>query len=83
MINILTTLLFIFSPSKTASKGPARLDKKRENTSNFNSVCNKACPYVITACLIILVVLLSCILVRYGHAITGTEANNWYYHMNV
>ena len=63
------------------SKEPVRLEKKELTT--WESFCQKACPYVIISCVIILSVLLFIALAKYGHAITGTEANQWYYHSGV
>ena len=61
---------------------PVRLEKKKGITT-FERFCQKACPYVIISCVIILSVLLLLALAKYGYAITGTEANQWYYHRGV
>ena len=60
---------------------PVRLHKK-EPKSTFEVYCDKIAPYVILACTIILVCLIFIALVKYGANITGTEANNYYYHLN-
>ena len=64
----------LFSPSSKV-----RLEKV-ERKSRFEQVCDRACPYIILACLIILGVLLFIVLVKYGHSLS-TEANNYYYNM--
>ena len=80
-MNIFLFLMTIFSQFNLSSgDAPARLDKKTEN--KFQEFCRWICPYVIILCLIILSVLLFIALVKYGHAITGTEANQYYYHLN-
>ena len=81
-MNIFLFLMTIFSQFNLSSGDvPARLDKKTKST--FQEYCDRACPYVIISCLIILSVLLFIALARYGHAITGTEANQYYYHLEV
>ena len=60
---------------------PVRLHKK-ESKSTFEVYCDKVAPYLILACTIILVCLIFIALVKYGANITGTEANNYYYHLN-
>ena len=70
----------ITSLKQSSSNHPARLQKK-ENSS-VESFCKKACPYILIISLFILGILLFVALVKYGHAITGTEANEFYYHLN-
>ena len=59
---------------------PIQLEKV-ETKSSFEKTCEKVCPYILLVCMIILCVLLFIALVKYGHAITGTEANGYYYHL--
>ena len=72
-------LLSNLSQFKT-SKGPVRLSKKVEK-STFEQFCDKICPYVLLFALATICILLLVILVKYGHSITGTEANGYYYHL--
>lgn len=67
----------------TSSQGnqPVRLQKKKSK-SNLEVYCDKIAPYLILACTVILVCLIFIALVKYGANITGTEANNYYYHLN-
>ena len=75
---MLTTLLSEnISPRQNQ---PARLEKRKENT--FITLLNKACPYIILACLIIFGILLFVALVKNGH-VFSTEANNYYNNFNV
>ena len=71
-------LLNNLSQSKT-SKGPVRLEKVEKST--FEQFCDKICPYVLLFALATMCILLLVILVKYGHSITGTEANGYYYHL--
>ena len=49
--------------------------------SKFEFFCNKIAPYVVVACIIILMILVVVALVKYGANLTGTEANQYYYHL--
>ena len=81
IIHILTTFLYSgFFSHQASSKRPARLDKKQQNKISFETLCRKACPYILFACGIILCVLLFIALVKYGHSFS-TEANNYYYNL--
>lgn len=71
-------LLNNLSQSKT-SKGPVRLAKVEKST--FEQFCDKVCPYMVVVGLIIVLGLFFIILVKYGYALTGSESNIWYYHM--
>lgn len=79
MIKLFYFLYFNLFPPKESSK--VRLAKK-EDKSSFDGLCQRACPYIILACLIILVITLFIALVHYGHCFS-TEANNWYYNSKV
>lgn len=61
---------------------PVRLQKK-ESKSNFEVYCDKIAPYVILTCTIILVCLIVFALAKYGANLTGTEANQFYNHMDI
>ena len=78
MIQILIFLSIFFSRfnNKTTSN-VVRLDKVEK--SPFEQTCEKVCPYIILACIIILCVLLFIALVKHGHTLS-TESNLWYYH---
>ena len=82
-MNIFLFLIFIFSQLNTNNKSskvePARLDKKQK--SKFEQFCDKSVPYVLFFALVLLSILILIILVRYGHSITGTEQNAYYYHL--
>ena len=67
--------LSIFSRFNTQSSNVARLDKKVPK-SPFDEFCEKVCPYIILACIIILCVLLFIALVKHGHTFS-TEANQY------
>jgi len=73
-------LLSNLSQFKTSKVEPARLSKKVEK-STFEQFCDKICPYVLLFALATICILLLVILVKYGHSITGTEANGYYYHL--
>ena len=73
-------LLSNLSQFKTSKVEPARLSKRVEK-STFEQFCDKICPYVLLFALVIIGILLLVILVKYGHSITGTEANGYYYHL--
>lgn len=78
ILKIFTSILFIlFSPNNS---NVVRLEKK-ESKSKFEVFCERICPYVIVACVIIICALLFVALVKYGHVITGTESNQYYYHL--
>lgn len=75
-----TQLFHILSNfSQSSSKEPARLAKVEKST--FEQTCDKLCPYVVVVGLIIVLGLFFIILVKYGYALTGSESNIWYYHM--
>ena len=74
-------LLSNLSQFKTSKVEPARLSKRVEK-STFEKTCERICPYVIIIGIIIICVLLFVALVKYGHMFS-TEANAWYYHMDV
>ena len=86
-MNILMTMYYIFSLilSNNSSKKeePVRLEKKEEHSIQlgFDSACEKMAPYVLIACIVIIRVLLFVVLVKYGASLTGTEANQYYYHL--
>ena len=69
-----------FSRSNTSKVEPARLSKRVEK-STFEQFCDKICPYVLLFALATICILVLVILVKYGHSITGTEANGYYYHL--
>ena len=75
MIQILIFLSIFFSRfnNKTTSN-VVRLDKVEK--SPFEQTCEKVCPYIILACIIILCVLLFIALVKHGHTLS-TEANQY------
>ena len=76
-IHILTTFLYSsFFSHQASSKRPARLGKHQSKTS-FEKFCDRVAPYVLLFALVTLMILLLVILVKYGHSITGTEANNY------
>ena len=78
IIHILTTFLYSsFFSHQASSKRPARLDKKETRISWFESFCERVAPYVLFIALVIIGILILVILVKYGHSITGTEANNY------
>ena len=74
MIRILKIFISIFSQFNTQSSNVARLDKVEK--SPFEQTCEKVCPYIILACIIILCVLLFIALVKHGHTFS-TEANQY------
>lgn len=78
MFTLLFHILSNFSQS-SSKKEPARLAKVEKST--FEQTCDKLCPYVVLAGLIIVLGLFFIIIVRYGYALTGSESNIWYYHM--
>ena len=61
---------------------PVRLHKVEE-ISSFDSFCMKICPYVLIACIFLMIVLVLYIMVVHGASVTGTEANQYYYHMEM
>ena len=71
----------ITSLKQSSNNQPARLNKK-ENESSFDKTCERIAPYILLISLIILCTLLFVVLVKYGANLTGTEANQFYYHMN-
>ena len=73
-------LLSNLSQFKTSKVEPARLSKKVEK-STFEKTCERICPYVLLFALATICILLLVILVKYGHSITGSEANGYYYHL--
>jgi len=80
MIKVFTSIIFILITQNNSNSNPVRLEKK-ESKSKFEVFCERICPYVIIACVIIICALLFVALVKYGHAITGTESNQYYYHL--
>ena len=78
MIRIFMTIFSQFNTENTSNV--ARLEKQVPK-SPFEQFCNKVCPYLIISFSLILIIFLFVILVRYGHSITGTEANQYYYHL--
>lgn len=60
------------------SSSPARLNKVEK--TRFEKWCIKICPYIIVACIIILCVLFSIALVKYGHFLSTPE--NTYEHLS-
>jgi len=82
MFKTLFHILLSNNFSRSTSKvEPARLSKRVEK-STFEKTCERICPYVIIIGIIVICVLLFVALVKYGHAFS-TEANAWYYHMDV
>jgi hypothetical protein len=77
MIKLFISILnfILFSPSPKA----VRLEKVEK--SSFEKTCDRLVPYVLFIALVTLGILLLVILVKYGHSITGTESNAYYYHM--
>ena len=67
----------IFSPQKSTKA--VRLEKVEK--SSFEIFCDRIVPYVLFIALVIIGILLLVILVKYGHSITGTESNGYYYHL--
>ncbi len=49
--------------------------------SRFEFFCQKIVPYVVVIAVFVFIVLVLFAMVKYGHAITGTEANSFYYHL--
>lgn len=74
---ILIHLLTIFGYNFNKA---ARLEPE-EPKSKFQIWVDKICPYVIFFGIIILAVTLIIVLIKYGHTITGTESNAYYYHL--
>ena len=70
---ILLVLLNIF---RTTPPKP-RLEKVPVK-SKFERVCDAIAPYVLIAAIIILIILISVAMVKYGGQAFGTEANHWY-----
>lgn len=56
------------------------LDKGVE-MSKFDFFCSKIAPYVLLACILLLMAFILFVLVKYGAGITGTEANQYYNHL--
>ena len=84
MIKIIHILYFLlFSHQNKTSNNPVRLDKKETRISWFESFCERVAPYVLFIALVIIGILILVILVKYGHSITGTEQNIYYYHNRV
>lgn len=79
-MNIFLFLISQFNANK--SSNPVRLDKHQSKTS-FEKFCDRAVPYVLLFALVTLMILILVILVKYGHSITGTESNAYYYHNNI
>lgn len=60
---------------------PARLHKAEEKSATtFDEICQKIVPYVLFVCICLLIITVVVVLVKYGFAITGTEANIYYNH---
>lgn len=60
---------------------PKKPLNKAEEITLFEYICRKIAPYVVLACIFILLALLFAVIIRYGGAWFGTEANQFYYHM--
>lgn len=68
----------IFSRKNNTSN--VRLEKQVPK-SPIDEFCNRIAPYLILSFILILFIFLFIALLRYGHSITGTEANGYYYHL--
>ena len=77
MMQIVMIFISIFSRKNNTSN--VRLEKQTK--SPIDEFCNRIAPYLILSFILILFIFLFFILVRYGHSITGTEANGYYYHL--
>ena len=78
----LLIIMTIISPilnNSSSKNGPVRLGKV-EKTS-FEKTCERVVPYVLLFALLIFGILLLVVLVKYGHSLTGTESNIYYYHL--
>ena len=75
IFNFLFFLLFDNKPNPSVRLG------KVEEKSKFQAFCDAIAPYVIVFGIIVLAVLAFLILLRFGYALTGTEANGYYYHL--
>ena len=60
---------------------PKRPLNPAKEISSFEDVCNRICPYVLFAFLLVLFALVLFGLLRYNVNLTGTEANAFYYHL--
>ena len=69
----------IFFPNLKQHSSKVRLEKVEK--SSFEKTCERIVPYVLFLALVIIGILLLVILVKYGHSITGTESNTYYYHL--
>ena len=49
--------------------------------TSFEKTCERIVPYVLVFALLIFGILLLVVLVKYGHSLTGTESNIYYYHL--
>ena len=58
---------------------PKRPLDKGVEISRFEYICQKIAPYVVLISIIILLILTFTILIKYGGAWFGTEANHYYY----
>lgn len=58
---------------------PKRPLDKGVEISRFEYICQKIAPYVLVIGIIVLFILAFTILIKYGGAWFGTEANHYYY----
>ena len=83
MKTIFLIIFSLFNLNTSKESEPVRLQKKEKHSiqSGFESACERIAPYVLVACIIVISVLLFVVLVKYGASLTGTEANQYYYHL--
>lgn len=74
-------LKFMLTNLLSENISPKTLEKQKKST--FESFCERAVPYVLFLALVLFTILIIVVLVKYGAAITGTEANIYYYHNNI
>ena len=67
---------------KVISNPNRPLDKAVEKT-NFETFCERICPYVIITAVFILIVLALYVMTVHGHTVTVTEANAFYNQLDV
>ena len=77
MMQIVMIFISIFSRKNNTSN--VRLEKQTK--SPIDEFCNRIAPYLILSFILIFFIFLFIALLRYGHSITGTEANGYYYHL--
>ena len=67
--------------NKVIVSNPQRPLDKGVELSRFEFFCQKLVPYVVAIAVFVLIVLVLVAMLKYGHNITGTEANSFYYHL--